>query len=85
LAGALSKKTQKREVQHLNADERKMKEIYGANAVKNKDSTALMTSDADWRNPQQTYTNKKDPVHRSLGPSATNPGPKTNTKAMKSA
>lgn len=64
-----------------------MKEIYGANAVKNKDniSVPLMTSGADWRNPQQTYTNKKDPVYKSLGPSATNPGPKVNTKALKGA
>lgn len=56
------------------ADERKMKELYGENAVRatKKGDGALMTSAADWRNPQQTYTNKKDAVGRGVGPSATN-------------
>ena len=74
LAGALSKKTAMKEMPKSSADERKMKELYGENAVKStkKGDGALMTSVADWRNPQQTYTNKKDEVNPSLGPSATN-------------
>jgi len=74
LAGALSKKTAMKEIPKTSADERKMKELYGENAVKSvkKGDGALMTSVADWRNPQQTYTNKKDEVNPSLGPSATN-------------
>jgi hypothetical protein len=51
-----------------------MKELYGENAVRSsaKGDGALMTSSADWRNPQQSYTNKKDTVNPSIGPSATN-------------
>lgn len=42
-----------REVPNQTADERKMREIYGANASKKKkDDVALMTAGADWRNPQ---------------------------------
>jgi hypothetical protein len=74
LAGALSKKTEIREPPKTSADERKMKELYGENAVRasKKGDGALMTSVADWRNPQQSYTNKKDEVDPSLGPSALN-------------
>ena len=74
LAGALSRKTAPREMPKASADERKMKELYGENAVKSaqRGDGALMTSVADWRNPQQTYTNKKDEVGASLGPSALN-------------
>ena len=74
LAGALSKKTSTKEMPKTSADERKMKELYGENAVRavKKGDGALMTSMADWRNPQQTYTNKKDAVSATLGPSATN-------------
>ena len=74
LAGALSKKTAPKEIPKSSADERKMKELYGENAVRSvkKGDGALMTSAADWRNPQQTYTNAKDKVGPSVGPSATN-------------
>ena len=53
LAGALSKKTAAKEMPNSTADERKMKELYGENAVKStkRGDGALMTSVADWRNP----------------------------------
>lgn len=53
LAGALSKKTAPKDVPKASADERKMKELYGENAVRSvaKGDGALMTSVADWRNP----------------------------------
>lgn len=44
-----------------------------------------MTSVADWRNPQQTYTNKKDQVNPSLGPSATNDVARVSRKERKQA
>ena len=67
------------------ADERKMKELYGENAVRanKRGDGALMTSVADWRNPQQTYTNKKDEVDPSLGPTATMDGPRVSRKERK--
>jgi hypothetical protein len=38
-----------------------MRELYGQNAVNagKKNGGELMTAGADWRNPHQTYTNKK--------------------------
>lgn len=85
LAGALSKKTALREVPNASADERKMKELYGDNAVKStkRGDGALMTSVADWRNPQQTYTNQKDHVNPSLGPSAVNDVQRVSRKERK--
>lgn len=85
MAGALSKKTEIREPPKTSADERKMKELYGENAVKatRKGDGALMTSVADWRNPQQSYTNKKDQVDPTLGPSALNDGPRISRKERK--
>lgn len=81
----MSKKTQMREMPKASADERKMKELYGENAVKSaaRGDGALMTSVADWRNPQQTYTNKKDDVNPSLGPSATNDVQRVSRKERK--
>jgi hypothetical protein len=85
LAGALSKKTAIREAPKASADERKMKELYGENAVKStkRGDGALMTSVADWRNPQQTYTNKKDDVEPSLGSTAMHEGPRVSRKERK--
>jgi hypothetical protein len=62
-----------------------MKELYGENAVKStkRGDGALMTSAADWRNPHQTYTNKKDEVNPSLGPSATNDVTRVSRKERK--
>ncbi|MEC8142305.1 MAG: hypothetical protein VX071_02305, partial [Candidatus Thermoplasmatota archaeon] len=81
----MSKKTAAREMPKASADERKMKELYGEHAVKatKKGDGALMTSVADWRNPQQTYTNQKDAVNPTLGPSATNDGPRVSRKERK--
>lgn len=38
-----------------------MRELYGQNAINagKKNDGDLMTAAADWRNPHQTYTNKK--------------------------
>ena len=42
-------------------NERKMRELYGQSAhlAAKKGDGSLMTFNADWRNPHQTYTNKK--------------------------
>ena len=52
-----------------------MEELYGKSqtSYNAKKDGAIMASGADWRNPQQTYTNKKDPVNSSIGNSAVNP------------
>ena len=50
--------------------DRKNRELYGNSAyapAPKKGAKDLMTSGADWRNPQQTYTTAKDNVPSSLG------------------
>jgi len=59
-AGALKRETSARIIPDKAAQDRKMRELYGEKAVHagKKGDGSLMTSQADWRNPHQTYTNK---------------------------
>ena len=77
MAGAFSKTVAPRAQEKNTAEDLKNRELYGNSSYKptgKKGGGELMTSGADWRNPQQTYTNKKDPVFTSVGNSAANPG-----------
>ena len=69
-AGEISQKEKTREVAFKEAPdyERKNKELYGNSlyAPTKKGDGGLMTAGADWKNPQQTYTNKKDKVQAGL-------------------
>lgn len=59
-AGALKRDTSARIIPDKAAQDRKMRELYGEKAVNagRKGDGSLMTSQADWRNPHQTYINK---------------------------
>lgn len=72
IAGVISQKEKTRPVAFDQTQdfERKNRELYGNSKYEpsKRGDGGLMTAAADWRNTQQTYTNKKDKIDPGLGP-----------------